>query len=519
MLSLRSGVVRVPTYNPKMDLLGMPVLDSCKLPSLDLVGQDAAKLPTLVLHGIPRVLELEVSNSTQEDNILVNPSECLVWNAMMPQLCVFSLYCRAEDVGTDLLPAVIFALQWTIRVLEECSDHELRMTLWLAPHQTGEVANYVRRTNLWIARNKVSRHLMDPAVNQPAMAVPYLSASIEMSIAIEGARGWEHYRHPMLYCLYGEALSLSGELTHQTKIILERALDAAENSPTEQSIPHDFGAAIIKIRTHLARVLHALDIEPDAQKRHTEQVVKFLKKNPTLFYEGDLLQLLVLPEEVEHPVLTALGGPRWIESRRASVRADERQIKLCRGCGARDINNSLFRCSRCQHAYYCCRKCQKSNWNQHKKDCNEIVLSREKARVLSQTNPTAGQRYLAWSRWATLPNSSRDRAFCSALGLHRDPSRGQTHMIICKVEWVPENKDPRFQFRITRCGVVRISEMAARAETVLNSERDETQAYIKTAVDALEVGNPSEHVQMVPIYICFMMKPATTILYGPAELR
>ncbi|EPQ50392.1 hypothetical protein GLOTRDRAFT_141507, partial [Gloeophyllum trabeum ATCC 11539] len=43
MLSLRSGVVRVPTYNPKMDLLGMPVLDSCKVPSLDLVGQDAAK--------------------------------------------------------------------------------------------------------------------------------------------------------------------------------------------------------------------------------------------------------------------------------------------------------------------------------------------------------------------------------------------------------------------------------------------------------------------------------------------
>ncbi|EPQ50393.1 hypothetical protein GLOTRDRAFT_141508 [Gloeophyllum trabeum ATCC 11539] len=72
-------------------------------------------------------------------------------------------------------------------------------------------------------------------------------------------------------------------------------------------------------------------------------------------------------------------------------------------------------------------------------------------------------------------------------------------MIICKVEWVPENKDPRFQFRITRCGVVRISEMAARAETVLNSERDETQAYIKTAVDALEVGNPWEYVQMVPI--------------------
>lgn len=48
----------------------------------------------------------------------------------------------------------------------------------------------------------------------------------------------------------------------------------------------------------------------------------------------------------------------------------------CQKCGITPVDgNTLKKCSRCKSAFYCSRDCQKEDWKQHKKRCNDIAQS------------------------------------------------------------------------------------------------------------------------------------------------
>lgn len=121
--------------------------------------------------------------------------------------------------------------------------------------------------------------------------------------------------------------------------------------------------------------------------RHTEWAAKLLRKNPRLVMIDKLRQVLAREDQDTHPVLTALGGPQWLERIKRNVTAgmDDRLLRRCLSCGAREPQRALFRCAACECAWYwyvalsrlrwphnelpftvSSKKCQKADWPVHK---------------------------------------------------------------------------------------------------------------------------------------------------------
>jgi hypothetical protein len=50
----------------------------------------------------------------------------------------------------------------------------------------------------------------------------------------------------------------------------------------------------------------------------------------------------------------------------------------------KDDKLHLLKCSKCEGAYYCSTKCQKEDWNEHKKICNDTKLVREESLIIQK---------------------------------------------------------------------------------------------------------------------------------------
>ncbi len=83
------------------------------------------------------------------------------------------------------------------------------------------------------------------------------------------------------------------------------------------------------------------------------------------------------------PVFTGLGGLKWLNHRKATVKTIMRQSKNCCNCSASEAQVKLLKCLQCQHALYwsvlfssrirnsetialSSKECQKMNWPYHK---------------------------------------------------------------------------------------------------------------------------------------------------------
>ena len=75
-------------------------------------------------------------------------------------------------------------------------------------------------------------------------------------------------------------------------------------------------------------------------------VIRWLKKNPHMIQDSYLLQLFTtdIDKGMNDPVLEALGGEKWLESRRHTDKTDHRLTKACRTCRRREPEVKLFQC-------------------------------------------------------------------------------------------------------------------------------------------------------------------------------
>lgn len=202
--------------------------------------------------------------------------------------------------------------------------------------------------------------------------------------------------------MYCDALVFSNRFNAETRNELDKTWRAARSGPLGKKANMVF--VVVKLRCHLALVLQQMGIDEAEQNeyvfppviylssshsRHVEYCTKYLRKNPKAVSEGTLLQFLFRQNQPEHPVLTALGGVRWLEGiftrEGLSARMEERLSKQCRQCGVREPEKTLSRCSGCKHIFYwyvhsllflvfswyryclrSSRECQKANWRLHK---------------------------------------------------------------------------------------------------------------------------------------------------------
>ncbi|PCH32985.1 hypothetical protein WOLCODRAFT_141442 [Wolfiporia cocos MD-104 SS10] len=183
--------------------------------------------------------------------------------------------------------------------------------------------------------------------------------------------------------------------------------------------------------------------------------------------------ILARTDQPQHPVLTALGGPEWFDSPKDTYKLQQRYRKRCTGCGLREMQKELLRCSGCERTYFCSKKCQRESWRSHKSGCERIREELNKIESVQQVDPLKAQQARDWMARSTMPNTTE--AYINALGLHRDPSRAFTHIVLSRLEYIPSATvtDPRDRFQVVVCGVFRIVDVKKEIRALVGADPGE----------------------------------------------
>ncbi|KAF9817930.1 hypothetical protein IEO21_03124 [Rhodonia placenta] len=213
-----------------------------------------------------------------------------------------------------------------IRELNECTAEQLRaighITRNTPDHNLGSAMESLRLNT----KLKVAVHLLKPAIDRPVDAAVYLVEVIDfVKRTSHGADPFVKQRE--IFLIFAGALVRSGTNDKDAQAILERLAQINDASTAGLK-------ALVATKVYLARVLRRRE-KTKAAEKHEEWLTKWFRKNPHLISEHALRLLLLPPGETGgSPVLDALGGPSWLDSRQHTDKTDLRLAKQCRQCGA-----------------------------------------------------------------------------------------------------------------------------------------------------------------------------------------
>ncbi|KAH7905628.1 hypothetical protein BJ138DRAFT_1094953 [Hygrophoropsis aurantiaca] len=227
--------------------------------------------------------------------------------------------------------------------------------------------------------------------------------------------------------------------------------------------------------------------------RNERYVIRFLRKNPELFEYARLKQALIRPGQPERHVLTALGGPAWLNG--AGKQTFKIQLRpgverRCFTCGACEPQKKLFRCSGCQQIWYCSKRCQAAEWKTHKISCREIRREREALDALQYSGFGNIQRSADWMKCRIGSFGANNSVPMHALGMQRDPSRGRTHIIFYNVEYTPRaSRDTKNKLRVNSVGVYRTSDVIPEIEASLLMKPGEGKTHIDAMLASVDLNS------------------------------
>ncbi|KAJ7150914.1 hypothetical protein C8R43DRAFT_1005604 [Mycena crocata] len=456
---------------PRAHLDGLDLPRTFVLPSLTSVRADAV-----------RSKDMQKQPEDYEDIMFVFPPGSrvtetlpsrlklpLIFNNLLPNLFKFSYFVREEDVPADILDDCIWALFLFIRVMEECSETVLRAVGHVKKGNDYRKSKYLTLIN---ARGKIALHLL--GVGRALEAIPYAKAMVDD----ECSRADESWlQNPMPFELYGETLVLTRTDDGEAAATLRRAMLGINSV----NWPTDGVSQLIRTRIFLSRALRNIGADDEA-KPHETWLITWFRKNPRRMNEKDLKYLLLPPG----PILDGLGGESWLENRKQTTKADQRLAKVCRTCGAREPLVTLSRCNNCKYIYYCSRDCQRAHWKHHKVECREMAALQDKIEEMSLTDPEGAKCAADWQLWCNSNHDATQFGLVHALGLHRDPQRGRTHIVIKVVEYVPTATKLKHKFRVVACGVFRIKDVLRDLELVMQLDPGEGQEYVDSLFAELD---------------------------------
>ncbi|KAK0234383.1 hypothetical protein EDD85DRAFT_955209 [Armillaria nabsnona] len=423
------------------------------LPDLSLVRSQAAKVIQLARTPIP-----------PRETIDSLPTG-LWYRSKLPKLFEFSYFCSIDDVPEDILPPCIWALEWWIRALLEASDEQLKpFTRSVERGKNTPVAAETQRfVSLKICRFKVTEHFLHPQINQPLEALYHIRCSMEAAKE-RGGTSDLYNTNPGLYisfavCLARARIDDVEAKTSLSRIIRDPGFDAGSGTAAHH----------VQAKVYLARVFRRLGEDSKAHKLEV-WLVKWFKKHPHTFNNAILLQIFTTDiDPAVDPVFTGLGGFKWLNHRKATVKTIMRQSKNCCNCSASEAQVKLLKCLQCQHALY---------WQQAEQF--------KKIAEVERISASAAQKLRDWTDYRDNPRPEMIECFAHALGLARDASRGRTHIVYQEVEYIPSIKNRLDRFRSKRIGVFKFEDVWQDLGSRWGLDPDEGRMRIRQMLDEFD---------------------------------
>ena len=127
----------------------------------------------------------------------------------------------------------------------------------------------------------------------------------------------------------------------------------------------------------------------------------------------------------------------------------------------------------------------------------------KKLELLKLQDPPAGEREEDWIKWRTSHLGIPVETPIHALGLHRDPNRGATHILWYGVKYTPDaGKDIGQKFTIVTAGVYEINDVLSEIEGCMGLERGEGREYIDDLLKPLNNKPEQSYFPFVSILVC-----------------
>ena len=103
------------------------------------------------------------------------------------------------------------------------------------------------------------------------------------------------------------------------------------------------------------------------------------------------------------------------------------------------------------------------------------------------TDPFRAQLTKDWDTWQQAPQKALVTAQARALGIHVDPGRARTHMLVQEVVRSPPcERDVRHIFTIVRAGVFRVRDIPRGIEKLFGLAEGRGEAQIRDALNAAD---------------------------------
>jgi hypothetical protein len=115
-----------------------------------------------------------------------------------------------------------------------------------------------------------------------------------------------------------------------------------------------------------------------------------------------------------------------------------------------------------------------------------MVETQAKIERMSLTDPDGAKRAADWQLWCNSNHDATQFGLIHALGLHRNPQRGRTHIVFKQVEYVPTATHLKHKFRVLSCGVFRIKDVLRDVEVIMGLDHGEGQEYVDSVFYELE---------------------------------
>jgi len=92
--------------------------------------------------------------------------------------------------------------------------------------------------------------------------------------------------------------------------------------------------------------------------------------------------------------------------------------------------------------------------------------------ILKKKNPKAAEKLARWKVWRT--EAYYNEALAHAVGVHRDPVRGRTHILVEFIEYTPHlSKDLQFKFKVLYCQVFKVKDILANMDVIFGPEKND----------------------------------------------